>query len=395
MTNKSCSYFDGETIHIDEPEPKPQVERASQDYDIVGAFRLDLQSVDSSFLSPEETAALVLQVRDPNTSPVDSAAARERLILSLTSLPFHFCKKFGKRLPHEEIISICNLAILSSIDSAIAGYRLKDSLEGSTDPSLALASGGGFVNYMAGVCKRNLAKAVTEQESVVKLPKDGYMFKARKAKGQTIPARTEARLNALHGSDRSLGEEVFEKNGTEPLLLIDTVPNPAAIDHEHEIGLEEGREHLRTLFRAILNAREVLIVEHLYGLAENGDTHGATAPEVDRQLGLKKGTAKYVAQQARRKLKAIPELKEFLQLHATPARFVGKQQLPTLPLNIFPLSVKLRSSQHMRKLTEAQVREIRKLRAEGVPNKELAKRFKMSQAAISTLTNRKTWRHVK
>ena len=39
--------------------------------------------------------------------------------------------------------------------------------------------------------------------------------------------------------------------------------------------------------------------------------------------------------------------------------------------------------------------QMRKLRAEGMSNKSLAKKFKMSPAAVSQVINRKTYRHVK
>lgn len=46
------------------------------------------------------------------------------------------------------------------------------------------------------------------------------------------------------------------------------------------------------------------------------------------------------------------------------------------------------------KLTEADVREIRRLAAEGVPQKILAVRFGVSESVISAVVRRKTWRHV-
>lgn len=46
------------------------------------------------------------------------------------------------------------------------------------------------------------------------------------------------------------------------------------------------------------------------------------------------------------------------------------------------------------KLTEDSVREIRYLAASGIPMSHLAKRFDVSEAAISYAVKRKTWKHV-
>src|SRR5262245_59454121 len=46
------------------------------------------------------------------------------------------------------------------------------------------------------------------------------------------------------------------------------------------------------------------------------------------------------------------------------------------------------------KLTEAQVREIRRLRKERMPVQEIAWRFRVSQGAVYSILKRKTWRHV-
>lgn len=46
------------------------------------------------------------------------------------------------------------------------------------------------------------------------------------------------------------------------------------------------------------------------------------------------------------------------------------------------------------KLTEETVREIRRLRATGVPYKQLTQQFSISLACVSNIVNRKTWKHV-
>lgn len=46
------------------------------------------------------------------------------------------------------------------------------------------------------------------------------------------------------------------------------------------------------------------------------------------------------------------------------------------------------------KVTEAEVREIRRLRASGVPLAALAERFSVWPSAISKIANRRSWRHV-
>lgn len=45
-------------------------------------------------------------------------------------------------------------------------------------------------------------------------------------------------------------------------------------------------------------------------------------------------------------------------------------------------------------ITDQQVREIRRLYAEGVSQQELAKRFGPTQTAISAIVRRKSWKHV-
>ena len=46
------------------------------------------------------------------------------------------------------------------------------------------------------------------------------------------------------------------------------------------------------------------------------------------------------------------------------------------------------------KLTEANVHEIRKMVAEGVPRKDAAREFGVSESTISLVFNRLTWRHI-
>lgn len=46
------------------------------------------------------------------------------------------------------------------------------------------------------------------------------------------------------------------------------------------------------------------------------------------------------------------------------------------------------------KLTAEKVREIRKQASEGVPRKELAKRYNVDVSTIHEVVNRKTWKHV-
>jgi hypothetical protein len=46
------------------------------------------------------------------------------------------------------------------------------------------------------------------------------------------------------------------------------------------------------------------------------------------------------------------------------------------------------------KLTEAEVRTIRALRARGVPIREVASRYSVTQSTISVVASRRTWRHV-
>ncbi len=47
------------------------------------------------------------------------------------------------------------------------------------------------------------------------------------------------------------------------------------------------------------------------------------------------------------------------------------------------------------KLTEERVRHIRQLRKEGVTQEVLAKVYGVSEATVSHVEHRKTWRHVK
>lgn len=49
---------------------------------------------------------------------------------------------------------------------------------------------------------------------------------------------------------------------------------------------------------------------------------------------------------------------------------------------------------HMRKLTESQVREIRKLHADGVSQRKLAPMFGVSRFAIYSIISHKTWHHL-
>lgn len=49
---------------------------------------------------------------------------------------------------------------------------------------------------------------------------------------------------------------------------------------------------------------------------------------------------------------------------------------------------------HWAKLTEADVRHIRRLLAVGVPQGELARQFKTSSQGISAIKKRKIWRHL-
>ena len=46
------------------------------------------------------------------------------------------------------------------------------------------------------------------------------------------------------------------------------------------------------------------------------------------------------------------------------------------------------------KLTDAEVQEMRRLRAMNVPQDELAERFNVNQSMVSRVVNRKNWRHV-
>jgi hypothetical protein len=55
----------------------------------------------------------------------------------------------------------------------------------------------------------------------------------------------------------------------------------------------------------------------------------------------------------------------------------------------------VRGSKHPKtKLSEADVLEIRRLRAEGMMVKAIAERFSMKPKAVSAIVNRKTWKHI-
>jgi len=67
---------------------------------------------------------------------------------------------------------------------------------------------------------------------------------------------------------------------------------------------------------------------------------------------------------------------------------------PRHPSVTHPHRVPRGGNHHHAKLTEADVREIRRARAAGIPNKDIAARFGISPGNASTIAQGKSWQHV-
>lgn len=316
-------------------------------------------------------AELILSEKD--ATDFARAEAKSQLVIHLMPLAFSFIKEWPTLEP-EEVISTCSLAILEHLDKALDRVKTFDFKT--------------LCNYLFSTCQSALFEEWHSRKSVVSTPSDiEYQFKRGNASAKSLDKARQV-LNP-----RSLEEEPRDSTVDDPLTLGETLAARSTPGHEDEFILEDGREKLREVFRQCLKPKEYLVIDLHYGLSNPDEP--MSYEEISQVTGILKPTLGTLIGKAHKKLRVVPNLEQWLRTYSTPTKRMGPTFVDPLTLGLPEGTSVKGEANHNSKITEDDVRTIRKLRAEGQSVASVTKQFGISKRQVWMITSGKSWRHVK
>lgn len=393
-----------------------QTDDRPTDIDIIALFKDDMHArqreldIPKKGYSVEVTTALIKAMLNGDD------LAREKLIVSLLPVAFTLMRKY-RRMEQTEVLSLANLAIIKAVDKGAKTY----------DPS----KGRNLVNFAFEIADGDIRNAIDRRYTAVTIP-DHRLWERRKLArkrtmlaAQGIAPTSEALATATGFStatieaataiqlhDQSLDQPVGDINNkgeSEPVTVQEQIaykrltgsleknrsfmfledPTPEDI-----FGNAEVRSVVRQVLKDVLTEKQYEVLDLYYGLTSE-DGSRLNTPEIAAVTGTKQGLVVQTAERARKRLSNVPELKRLYDALVTPSRAYGRKHLTTTPTanEEFRKSYTGRVNAK-RKLTDDQVRDIRRQRTAGVKLKDLAEKFNVTVAAIGYITTRKTYKSV-
>ncbi len=359
-----------------------------RDYDLVSAFRRDIGTFTQ--MEREDLPDLIGRARTKckkhKKTPDETCAqcrlsieAKQEIVTHCLGLSFHMLKKFWTQMEREDIISISNEAIVDAVNGLLKSY---DPTKGSGHP----------INYVKFVVEKALCRALDEQRSVVRIPETTKHQKRAIKKGQEFSPSTMERVGRLHGTDKSLNDEPKGSNSDDPdpTTLIDIIPDEKSPIPEIQFATKETRDYLKKWFKATLSEKTWPVVECVF-------FEGMTAAETQKTLGITPIKFKGRMDMAYTQLRQMPGLKDELLLAVAPYRPFGRAKVGHIPATESGAlrTAAAKKNNKARKFTDEQVSEIRKLKAEGMAQQEIAKQMGCSAGLVSMIVNNQVRKHGK
>lgn len=182
----------------------------------------------------------------------------------------------------------------------------------------------------------------------------------------------QARLNG-HVATRTLSERTHKANWIKSLLADDVKPEMKVLAAYHIDDLDEME------MQFIAHYRQHVKLTNLH----DGGTGGAMPPAIAKAAGLK-----------RRGRKSTPETRALISKASKErcADPVERARLRSIATSAPPIFMGTDNKQS--KLTENDVKEMRRLRNEGCDLSLIAEKFNVTEANVSSIVTGKTWKHV-
>jgi RNA polymerase sigma factor (sigma-70 family) len=322
----------------------------SNNLDLLEVYRKDLAPYRAK-LSNKQAIALMEQYR------AGDLEAREQLILSLVNLGPYYITRFRKLDP-SEVVSTVNIAAIEIVDT------MKDKWDTSQAP---------FKAYAAQAIRWALQAAHHDSQSVVKTRATTKMGKGTRFS----PPR-----------DIELSTPLHECEGGDSLTYGDILPDFSAKNPEQLLATQEGRDVLMDIFARVLTPRVNETMQVLYGLR---DGEPQTPTEAAKHLKIARSTVNNMQARAIDTLRKIPGLLALLKYLVTDDKAYGKGPIPA------PSGLQLATptKRNRRSLSDATVRQIRKLHADGLTNRAIGRQLQVHDRIVSAIVTGQRYKDVR
>jgi RNA polymerase sigma factor (sigma-70 family) len=388
---------DGAEVAESEKPEREESALQSDPFHCVNIFKTEVAAA-APVLSAEAEAHLFQQLSS-NRNDQEAEAIRQQLITSLLPTAIQQAQKFQSSLGLEDAISIANLVAVQTVDSLIGKYdptrgrlasvyiqqvRIALSKHSAiSDLAVSIPSevqdNHHKIKKALTVIHQHPRTAFTKAKSADPSLSAAFSVEELANLAALPPATVAATLRAFQMPLR-FDQAVKDQDG-EPTSAYDYFSNPSAETPEHAYGRVEGHAVLKAILSQVLTPKQYMLVDLLY-LADPA----YSLPQAAKLLGISPSTLKGRRQQALARLRTIPGLKALLHALVAPFRIAGKLHPEILTLPPSSEAERLRhqaGTRHACKLSPLDRAEIKTLRAAGIRNKDLAKRYNVCPATIS------------